>query len=136
MYTLNVISKNQNIIIFLNILLMIWKDIIKIINLALVFFWSKQRRFFFISQLILTIKIHLNELCILKVYNILEIQVLSEFFCVSFSFSFSQISQSKKLQLFYFFLVLPKIINKLTNCEPGIFLSSFPFSAAFTCPFN
>jgi hypothetical protein len=33
-------------------------------------------------------------------------------------------------------LVLPKIINKLTNCEPGIFLSSFPFSAAFTCPFN
>ena len=136
MYTLNVISKNQNFIIFLNILLMIWKDIIKIINLALVFFWSKQRRFFFISQLILTIKIHLNELCILKVYNILEIQVLSEFFCVSFSFSFSQISQSKKLQLFYFFLVLPKIINKLTNCEPGIFLSSFPFSAAFTCPFN
>jgi len=136
LYTLNVISKNQNIIIFLNILLMIWKDIIKIINLALVFFWSKQRRFFFISQLILTIKIHLNELCILKVYNILEIQVLSEFFCVSFSFSFSQISQSKKLQLFYFFLVLPKIINKLTNCEPGIFLSSFPFSAAFTCPFN
>jgi len=136
LYTLNVISKNQNFIIFLNILLMIWKDIIKIINLALVFFWSKQRRFFFISQLILTIKIHLNELCILKVYNILEIQVLSEFFCVSFSFSFSQISQSKKLQLFYFFLVLPKIINKLTNCEPGIFLSSFPFSAAFTCPFN
>lgn len=136
MYTLNVISKNQNFIIFLNILLMIWKDIIKIINLALVFFWSKQRRFFFISQLILTIKIHLNELCILKVYNILEIQVLSEFFCVSFGFSFSQISQSKKLQLFYFFLVLPKIINKLTNCEPGIFLSSFPFSAAFTCPFN
>ena len=136
MYTLNVISKNQNFIIFLNILLMIWKDIIKIINLALVFFWSKQRRFFFISQLILTIKIHLNELCILKVYNILEIQVLSEFFCVSFSFSFSQISQSKKLQLFYFFLVLPKIIYKLTNCEPGIFLSSFPFSAAFTCPFN
>ena len=136
MYALNVISKNQNFIIFLNILLMIWKDIIKIINLALVFFWSKQRRFFFISQLILTIKIHLNELCILKVYNILEIQVLSEFFCMSFSFSFSQISQSKKLQLFYFFLVLPKIINKLTDCEPGIFLSSFPFSAAFTCPFN